>query len=194
MKFIGRRMFDGFLLLLPLILSYILIGSLFDLVMGLTIPITDLLPGRLFSNEWEQRFAAAAILLVLCFLIGLADQTETFRRGGDWLERRILGRFAPYSMLRSFSSRLSATDVPDKLQPAFVDNGNVRQLAFIVEEHGNGDVTLFVPLASTPGVGQVQVVRAENVEKLDVTVMEALGPLFNWGDGTKALVARVKKR
>ncbi len=193
MKFIGRRMFDGFLLLLPLILSYILIGALFDLVMGLTIPIMDLLPGRLFSNEWEQRFAAAAILLVLCFLIGLADQTETFRRGGDWLERRILGRFGPYSVLRSFSSRLSATDVPDKLQPAFVDNGNVRQLAFIVEEHGNGDVTLFVPLASTPGVGQVQVVRAENVEKLDVTVMEALGPLFNWGDGTKALVARVKK-
>ena len=140
MKFMGRRIFDGFVLLLPLILSYILFGALFDLLMALTIPITDFLPGRLFSNEWDQRFAAAAILLVLCFLIGLADQTETFRRAGDWLERRIFGRFAPYSVLRSFSSRLSATDVPDKLQPALVDNGNARQLAFVVEEHGNGDV------------------------------------------------------
>ena len=109
MKFIGRRLFDGFVLLLPLILSYILIGALFDLVMGLTIPITDLLPGRFFSNEWEQRFAAVAILLVLCFLIGLADQTETFRRAGDWLERRIFGRFAPYSVLRSFSSRIQTS-------------------------------------------------------------------------------------
>ena len=48
----------------------------------------------------------------------------------------------------------------------------------------------FVPIASRPGMGHVQIVPAGRVEKLTVTVMEALGPLFNWGDGTKALVKR----
>jgi len=194
MRYIGRRMFDGFVVLLPLVLSYLLMGALIDLLMGLTIPITDLLPDSLFISEWDERFTAVVVFLILCFLFGLADQTKTFRRVGDWLERRIFGRFAPYSVLRSFSSRLSATDVPDKLHPALLDVGNdTRQIVFIVEEHDDGNLTLFVPFASTPGIGHVQIVRADKIEKLDATVMDALGALFNWGDGTKALVATKKQ-
>ena len=194
MSWVGKRIFDGFVLLLPLLLSYLLLGALFDLLMGLTLPITDLLPDDLFAEEWEQPITATVVLVVLSFALGVADRSAVVHRGGDWVERRILDRFAPYSVLKSFASRLTATDVPDKLHPALLDVGNdARQIAFIVEEHDDGMLTMFVPIASTPGMGHVQIVPAEKIEKLSVTVMDALGPLFNWGDGTKALLASKPK-
>jgi uncharacterized membrane protein len=61
-------------------------------------------------------------------------------------------------------------------------------LAYIVEEHADGNLTVFVPLASTPGVGTIQIVGNAKVEKLDASMMDTLGCLFNWGSGTEALL------
>ena len=193
-SYVAKRVFDGFLLLLPLILSYLLIGALFELLMVLTVPITDLLPGDFLSGEWSDPIVAAALLLLLCFVFGLADRTETFRRAMDWMEERILRRFAPYSVLKDFSRRLSGSDVPEKLHPALLSTGDgARMLVFIVEEHANDQLTLFVPFASMPGIGHIQIVPAARVEKLDASMMDTLGALFNWGDGTEALLSRKSK-
>ena len=58
MKTLGDRFLDGFLVLLPVILSYLLLGALFDILRGLTVPLTDLLPGRLFAEffttSWRE--------------------------------------------------------------------------------------------------------------------------------------------
>ena len=45
-----------------------------------------------------------------------------------------------------------------------------------------------------PGIGHIQIVPGEQVEKLDASMMDAVGPLFNWGDGTAALLAPNAKR
>ena len=117
---------------------------------------------------------------MICLLIGLFDESETGKRMGNWLERKVLNRFAPYALLRSLSSRLSGRDVPGQLQPALLAVApDARMLAYIVEEHADGNLTLFVPLGSTPGVGTIQIVGQAKVEKLDASMMDTLGCLFN---------------
>ena len=152
-------------LLLPLILSYLLIGGLFDILMGLTTPIADLLPASAFPDVWVHRFTAAGVLVVISLLVGVIDQSAVGSRVGRSFENKILMRFAPYALLRSLSRRLFGKDVPGQLQPALLSvSPDVRTLAFIVEEHTDGEFTLFVPLAAAPGVGNIQIVSATKVE------------------------------
>jgi uncharacterized membrane protein len=180
---------EGFMVMLPFLISYILLGGLFDALLALTQPLIDILPAGIFPDAWTHRFTAAAALIVIFFLAGLAARTSAGRRLGNWIEDRVLSRFAPYNVLRSFSRRIAGRDVPDELQPALLEsNPGIRELAFIVENPAEGDLTVFVPLAPTPGIGTLQLVSRDKVELLDAPFMEAAGCLFNWGAGTGELV------
>ena len=109
---------------------------------------------------------------------------------GEWIETRVLMRFPPYEIVRSFARRMLGSDPPDSLQPAFllVSPGN-RMLCFVVEyvpQHESA--VIFVPLAPTPGMGNVQVPSLEGLEPIEASFGDAVGCLFNWGAGTAELV------
>ncbi len=85
MKNILRQFVDGFFILLPVLLVYLMVGQLFDLLMTLTTPIIDVMPRRLFSEEWVHRLTAAGLLIVIFVLVGLAAKTKPSRRVGNWI-------------------------------------------------------------------------------------------------------------
>lgn len=116
---------------------------------------------------WVQRLTAAVVLGFLSLVVGLFHESVLGKQIGLWLERRVLNRFGPYAMLRSFSRRLSGGDVPGQLQPALLTVGaSAWMLAYIVEEHGDGNLTMFVPSAAAPGIGNIQVVAARTSRRL----------------------------
>ena len=195
MKTLGARFLDGFLVLLPVILSYLLLGALFDILRGLTVPLTDLIPERLFAEFWEEQFVAVLLFIVICLVIGSVARSASGQRVGAWIETNVLMRFAPYAILRSFSRRLFTTETPEGLKAALLAlDADRQQPVFIVEEHADGKLTLFVPFGAMPGVGYVQIVSRQRVEQLDASVLDELGCLFNWGGGTEAFVRKGRKR
>ena len=156
MKNILRQFVDGFFILLPVLLVYLMVGQLFDLLMTLTTPIIDVMPRRLFSEEWVHRLTAAALLIVIFVLVGLAAKTKPSRRVGNWIESRLLNRFPSYVVLKNLSKWLSGKDVPAQLQPALLTvSPGTRMLVAIVEELPDGDLTVFAPLAPTPALGML---------------------------------------
>ena len=189
LRFVTIRVMGGFLILLPLLLTYLMVGQMFDLLLVLTVPITDILPENAFPDIWEQRLVAAAILIALCLLTGLMMEIQASKEIGHWIETRVLNRFPPYAVLRSLSQQLSGKDGPTQLQPALIAiDADTQMLAFIVEEHAGGGFTVFVPLSPTPGVGTLQVVSDAKVQRLDASMTDALGCILNWGAGTEALI------
>ena len=64
---------------------------------------------------------------------------------------------------------------------------DTRMLVAIVEALPNDQVTVFVPLAPTPGIGFLQILHRNKVTKVDSSMADALGWLLNWGTGTEAL-------
>jgi len=187
---IGGVFVEGFLVLLPFLISYLLLGGFFDMLMALTQPVIDVLPGGLFPDAWTERAVAAVALIVITFLAGLAARSSLGHRIGGWIEDRVLRRFPPYDVLRSFSRRMFGTDRPDQLAPAFLrtSKGN-RMFCFIVEDMPRHDsAVIFVPLAPTPGVGTVQIASRELLEPIEASFSDAVGCLFNWGAGASDLV------
>ena len=92
---LGTLFLEGFFILLPFLIAYLMLGQLFDMLMALTQPILDVMPERFVPGPWAHRFAAAGILIALCFLVGMAARTVSARRFGRWFERRSLEHFPP---------------------------------------------------------------------------------------------------
>jgi uncharacterized membrane protein len=192
-KSIFSSILDGFLILLPFLLTYLMMGQLFDAMLALTAPIVDLLPKGVATSEMAIKIEAAALLVILCFLVGLAVKTELARRFGRWIEETFLNRMPPYVILRNLARRISGRDVPNQLQPALISSDpGTETLGFIVEEHIDGKFTVFLPLSPTPGVGTLQIVSSEKIERMEVPMKDALGAILNWGAGTEALLRETR--
>ncbi len=182
---------EGFFILLPLIIAYLMIGQFFDLLLVVTSPVTDLLPGEWFYDEFEEHSAAALVMVGLFLLVGLLAKTRPAHRLGSWIERSLFERFPPYTVLKSLSQRVGGSEDAEKLQPALLTVGpDTRILVAIVEELPDDQLTVFVPLAPMPTLGMLQLVSAANVERLESSMTDALGWLLNWGAGTEALFRR----
>ena len=185
---------DGFFILLPVLLAYLMLGQLFDGLMALTQPIVDVLPTSLFSDLWTHRLVAAVVLVVLFVVVGLMANTALAGRIGNWFERAVLNRFPPYRVLKNLARWIAGKNVPGQLHPALLHvTPDIRILVAIVEELPGGDLTVFVPLTPTPGVGMLQIVSGTKVQKLECRMTDALGWNLNWGMGTEALFKTSKE-
>ena len=64
--------------------------------------------------------------------------------------------------------------------------------AFIIEEHGDGRFTVFVPSVPTPFAGAVYILSEARVHPVDVPFAQAIQSISKWGSGSKALIAAMK--
>jgi uncharacterized membrane protein len=178
----------GFFILLPFLIAYLMIGQLVDMLLALTQPLIDVMPGTFFGTEASQRLVAFATLIVICVFVALVADTAPARRFGRWFEEAVMARFPPYAVLKSLSARLSGSEEED-LQPALLKvDDDTRMLVAIVEALPDGRLTVFVPMAPTPGLGVLQIVSPDRVERLQCSMPDALGWMMNWGTGTQDLL------
>ena len=63
---------------------------------------------------------------------------------------------------------------------------------FIVEELGDGRLTVFVPSVPTPFAGAIYVLTPERVHALNVPFTRAINVISRWGSGCKDLVAAMQ--
>jgi uncharacterized membrane protein len=182
----------GFFILLPFLIAYLIIGQVVDMLLALTQPLIDVMPGIIFETEGWRRLVAFGILIVICVLVAQFAHTRLARRFGSWFENAVMSRFAPYTVLKSLSARLSGED-DERLQPALMTVApDTHMLVAIVEELKDGNMTVFVPMAPTPGLGFLQIVSPSKLEKLECSMSDALGWPLNWGARTEAVLKGVK--
>jgi uncharacterized membrane protein len=178
----------GFFILLPFLIAYLMLHRLVDMLLALTQPLIDLTPGSLIRSEGQWRLALLGVLIVICLLVAQIADTAPARRFGSWFERAVIGRFPPYAVLKTLSARLSGKQ-EEKLQPALLKVGDdARMLVAVVEKLPDGNVTVFMPMAPTPGLGVLQIVDPARLEMLQCSMADAISWTMNWGFGTQALL------
>lgn len=180
----------GFFILLPFLIAYLMAGQLVDMLLGMTQPLIDVMPGILIESEAMRRVVAFGLLIVICILVAQIAHTAPARRFGRWFEDRVMGKFAPYSVLKSLSQRLSGEE-DESLQPALMTIApGARILVAIIEELPDGNLTVFAPMAPAPGMGFLQIVSPAKLERLECSMSDALSWPLNWGAGTEALFGK----
>jgi uncharacterized membrane protein len=187
-KTLGRKFAAGFLILLPFLLAYLLIGGFYDLTVLLTAPLQDLIPRFGLLSPLQRQLAILGTLFLLFVLVGILKDTGPAQRLGGWIEQEFFNRFPPYRVVRNITHQLAGEELKN-MKPALLDLGpGVNTVAFIVEELDDGRVTVYQPLTSLPTMGTLQIVDSAKVHPLDAAFMDAVGWYFNWGAETQAVL------
>jgi uncharacterized membrane protein len=189
LAFFGKNVVRGLLVVVPIYLAILLVLKGMQSVAKLVRPFTQLLP------EWfpAEQFLSLLLVLVICFLIGLAVHTRIGQRSRARLERSVFQKIPGYALFRSLTQQVAGESRQETWKPALAEIEDALVPAFIIEVLPDGRYTIFVPSIPTPFAGTVYVLEPARVHPLDVPFTEALKVVSRWGSGAKDLVAAMER-
>ena len=189
--FVKTSLIGGLFVLLPILLLGLLLKEVLDLVVAMATPITLLFPEGTFDTMKFPILAGVVLIASVSFLIGLAMRIDTGRRLGKWLEDRMLDRLPVYGALKKLVKGFSRAERQRAFRPALLTTANGdREPAYIVEEHGDGQLTVLVPWAPTPFAGSIKVTSRDRVEELEGNLASLTKVIGHWGIGVRDLLSK----
>ncbi len=191
MEFLKTTAIGGLLVLLPILLLFLLLAEVMELLVGIATPIADLFPPGTLDVDNFPVILALLLLFGTSFVIGLWLRSKKAKRLGNWIERKTVGRLPAYNFLKSLVTGLLGPEDRAGFKPAMlVSPEGQREIAYVVEDHGNGHLTVLVPWAPTAFAGSVKIVAKEQVEMLDASLSEATLALNHLGLGARNLLGK----
>ncbi len=188
-EFIKTTALGGLFVLLPVLLVYLLLAEALEVVVGLATPIANLFPAGTFDQAKFPVVIALILLVGASFLIGLALRSGAGRRLGGWLENATLCRLPGYNALKDLTKGFAGTRQGGAFRPALLFSpGGERELAYVIEDHGDGQVTVLVPWSPASFAGSLKIVDRDRVELLDIDLGEFTKVLSQWGVGVRELL------
>jgi uncharacterized membrane protein len=122
------------------------------------VPVNDALFQGTVHHAYMGDLLALALLLVLCFLAGLAAKTSFARKSVDALEKKLLAKVPTYDSMKSkfLATLQSQSQSPEgpAMRPVLARFEDSWQIAFEVERIPGGIITVYVPGLRTPGRDQ----------------------------------------
>lgn len=188
-EFFANALVGGLLIVLPIYLAVLVLLKGMQSVAALVRPLTVLVPAWLPA----ENLLSLALVLVVCFLIGIAVRTRFGRILRERIERSLFEKLPGYALFRSLTQRLAGEGRESAWKPALVEIEEALVPAFIIEELEDGRFTVFVPSVPTPLAGAVYILSRERVHALDVPFTQAISSISRWGSGSKELVAAMTK-
>jgi len=189
LEFLKTTLIGGLLIVVPIYLTVLLLAKALKGMVGLLGPIVALLPERI--HHFGQLLAIALVVLV-CFMLGLIARTGLGRRAIAAFERRVLERMPGFAMLRSVVRRVSGMADDAQFQPVLVEFEEALTPAFIVEEIDADRVVVLVPSVPTPAAGSLYILPRQRVHWVDAPATEAVAVITRWGTGTSKLLKAMR--
>jgi len=184
-KFLGSSLVTGLLIAAPIYLAGLLLVKVAKTLSPMVRPLARLTPA------WfpAERVISLAIVLFVCFLIGVTVRIPSGRKVWEKLQSSLFRKIPGYDLIRSFTQRLGGAAENEAWKPALAEIEEALVPAFIIEELDDGRFTVFVPSVPTPLSGALYILTADRVHPLDLGVTCVLKTVSHWGLGAKDLAA-----
>ena len=186
-KFVMSALLTGLLLVVPLYLAVLLLLKALGSLVRLVQPIALLLPRWVLHAE---DVLALLILLLLCFLVGVAMRTVGGRLFRERIEGSVLVKIPGYILLRSLTNNWQARARRTCGGPALAEIEDALVPAFIIEEFEDGRYTIFVPSSPSPFTGAVYILGRERVHLIDASLLRRPCRLYRGGGRGRAILSQ----
>ena len=133
-----------------------------------------------------------AVIVSICFSLGVMVRTRWGKMLLDYLEMRLLS-FAPgYGIIRETVIQLMGRKQSPFSRVALVQvyDSPALMTAFITDEHESGLLTAFIPTGPNPTTGYIIHLPVDRVFPLQVRVDKAIRSVIACGAGSADLLAR----
>jgi uncharacterized membrane protein len=152
-------------------------------------PIADLFPKGTFDHIKFPVIIALLLIVGVAFLTGLVLRLEMAK----WFESTMLRRLPIYNAFKGLTRGFIERGKDGAFRTAVLNSPDgERALVYVIEEHGNGSVTVLVPWAPTAFSGTVKIVGRDRIDFLDATLGDVSRVLSQWGVGTRDLLGKSK--
>jgi uncharacterized membrane protein len=191
MAFLKTTAMGGLFILLPILLLYLLLAELLEVMVALATPITGLFPQGTFERINAPVLVAVVLITGASFLLGLALRSMTLNRIGLWTERTMLGRLPLYGAVKRLSRGLVGAKEESAFRTAVLNSADgEREIVFVIEDQGGGQMTVLVPWAPASFAGSVKIVGSDRIEILDASLGDVSRVLGHWGVGARELLTK----
>ena len=187
-EFITSTIVGGLFVVVPVYLAVLLLLKGMQSVGALVRPVAALLPAWMPA----EGLVSLLLVLVICFIVGIAVRTKAGRAVGSRLDV-LFAKLPGYDMLRGLTRQLAGDADQEAWKPALAEIEEALVPAFIIEELADGRFTVFVPSVPTPFAGAVYILDAARVHPVDVPFPKAVRTISRWGSGSSELVAAMRK-
>ena len=173
----------GVFFLLPFAVLVFLVGQVAAIIVPIAKQLQPFLPEALSFGVVSGATGAATVLVILaCYLAGLAAQRSFAARFSVTIEKNLLLLFPRYAILKNrMASNLGGPAGTATMTPVLVRFDDATRIGFETERDAEGLVTVYLPSAPDPWSGHVVHMAAERVTPLATdfnavaTMCETLG-------------------
>jgi uncharacterized membrane protein len=163
--------------------------EIIELVVGLATPIADLFPAGTFDDPKHPVLLAVILLFAASVLIGMLMKSDAAVRLGNWIQAKTIDKLPIYRFVKSLVSGLLGAEKADSFQPGLFDAGHdIREIAYVVEDLGDGTLAVLLPHAPTGFAGPVKIVPRDRIAKLDTNLGDVSLVLNHMGLGVGRLL------
>lgn len=117
-------------------------------------------------------------------------QTRIGRKVNEAVTRGVLERIPGYSAMNSIAMQFADFEANEGFKPALIDvEDHSLSPSFLIEEHGDGRCTVFMPSVPTPMAGTTFIMDRERVFPIDVPLPVMMKCISKWGSGSAEFLA-----
>jgi len=177
-------MIGGIVFMVPIIIFIAIIGKAIKLTNKLAAPVSALIPVDGIGNIAVADLLALVIILLICFLAGLAAKSTLARKSLSNLESRVFSKIPVYGFVKSKIDAIVQPENAEGMKPILVRFDDYWQIAFEVERIPGETVAIFLPGAPDPWSGSVCYVTEDRIQPLELTLLPVLKTLKGLGKGS----------
>ena len=190
-EFLKTTAMGGLFVLLPLLLLYLILSEALDLVVALATPIADLFPKGTFDKTEFPVLIGLVLIAGASFLIGLAMRSSAGTRLGHRIEQKTLSRIPAYGFVKSLTTGLVGAEETTAFKAAILASPDGdREIVYVIEDHGDGELTVLVPWAPASFAGSVKIVARDRVEMLSSNLGDVSMAIGHLGVGVRDLLGK----
>ena len=191
LEFVKTTAVGGIFVLLPLVLFYLLLSELLQVVVALATPIADLFPKGTFDQVKMPVVIGVILIVGASFLFGLALRSASLSRLGLWIERTLLDRLPLYNAVKRMGRGLVGAQEDSVFRSGVFSSSNgEKEIVYVIEDHGDGQMTILCLFALASFAGSVKIVSADRIEILEASFGDASRVIAHWGVGARELLGK----
>jgi len=163
---------------------------IFGFATALIQPLTNLVMSKSHLQELIADLLVVAIILTICFIVGIVVKTKVGRFVHENLENRILAVAPGYKMIKETVMQFLGKKQTPFASVALVQvfENETLMTAFVTDTHLNGSCTVFVPTGPNPTSGNIYHLKEQYVHRINVPVEVAMRSIISCGAGSTPLI------
>jgi uncharacterized membrane protein len=185
----------GAVFLIPGFLAAFVLAKVFGILKSLAVAIGPRLGIESLVGGVLLDVAVIIAVLLVCLAAGLFARRATAQRIRTKLDHLLLASFPGYAFVKGLAENMQQSEeIASSFVPVLVTFDDFWQVAFETDRASGGTVAVYLPGAPNPWSGSVIFVSGERVEKLPVSVTEAIKIIRTLGRGSEAIAAALPRR